>query len=345
MEKSVVSDALDKQKVVVEMIRLLVDEFNCNHQADISQEVGSSAQQTIFSREGEQRQISQFLVDNMNSRRSGLMYLCGHPGTGKTSSLNLVLSKIRKNNNSLLSNNHQLYMYNAMTYSDVKSFALTLHQDLTQGLTGQEVKKLGRSQVDDEDISQLIAKTLAKSSNSQRDEFGNRSKDVHKIIVIDEVDQFVSNEKAFTLLVKAILRGSKSANTNTSIVGIANSVDLPFKKKHSAIAMRDCQLLFTPYSIDQLTDILEQKINSKVPQLPMKMKTKQIISMFVNLVDDLAFEFIAKKVAKLNGDIRVAFDMMKAALSTLADSVSTAKIMPPDNEIRVTYQLLLKIYE
>ena len=28
--------------------------------------------------------------------------------------------------------------------------------------------------------------------------------------------------------------------TNTSIIGIANQVDLPFKKKHSAIAMRDC---------------------------------------------------------------------------------------------------------
>jgi hypothetical protein len=28
--------------------------------------------------------------------------------------------------------------------------------------------------------------------------------------------------------------------TQTSIIGIANSVDLPFRKKHSAIAMRDC---------------------------------------------------------------------------------------------------------
>lgn len=39
-------------------------------------------------------------------------------------------------------------------------------------------------------------------------------------------------------------------------MGIANSVDLPFRKKHSAIAMRDCQLLFTPYSTDQLIDIM-----------------------------------------------------------------------------------------
>ena len=61
----------------------------------------------------------------------------------------------------------------------------------------------------------------------------------HKVIVIDEVDCFSHQEKAFTLLVKHVLKG-KAGNTRTSIVGIANSVDLPFRKKHSAIAMRDC---------------------------------------------------------------------------------------------------------
>ena len=59
--------------------------------------------------------------------------------------------------------------------------------------------------------------------------------DLHKILVIDEIDTFQSNEKSFLTLVKAILK----THTNTSIVGIANSVDLPFKKKNSAIAMRD----------------------------------------------------------------------------------------------------------
>lgn len=62
----------------------------------------------------------------------------------------------------------------------------------------------------------------------------------HKIIVIDEVDQFNSSERGFTTLVKAVLTSTKKNACNTSIMGIANSVDLPFKKKHSAIAMRDC---------------------------------------------------------------------------------------------------------
>ena len=49
-------------------------------------------------------------------------------------------------------------------------------------------------------------------------------------------------------------------------------MDLPFKKKHSAIAMRDCQLLFEPYSTEQITDILESKVNSRYAQLPGQMR-------------------------------------------------------------------------
>jgi len=36
-------------------------------------------------------------------------------------------------------------MYNAMTYSDVKSFALTLHADVTERFTGKETSRLSRS--------------------------------------------------------------------------------------------------------------------------------------------------------------------------------------------------------
>lgn len=69
------------------MLRILTDEFNCKHQADLG-----SKQQVIYSREEELAQIGNFLKGNMNENKSGLMYLCGHPGTGKTSALNLVLS-------------------------------------------------------------------------------------------------------------------------------------------------------------------------------------------------------------------------------------------------------------
>lgn len=53
----------------------------------------------------------------MTTKKAGLMYLCGHPGTGKTSLLNLVLSEMKNKNKNL-----EIFLYNAMTYNDVKSF-------------------------------------------------------------------------------------------------------------------------------------------------------------------------------------------------------------------------------
>jgi len=55
------------------------------------------------------------------------MYLCGHPGTGKTSLLNQVIAKLSNKEESA---QFELYLYNAMTYNDVKSFGITLHADI-----------------------------------------------------------------------------------------------------------------------------------------------------------------------------------------------------------------------
>lgn len=153
------------------------------------------------------------------------MYLCGHPGTGKTSLLNQVIAQLRKDEDY---NDFQLFMYNAMTYHDVRSFAITLEAELLEKFTGKETFRRSRTSVDDDLISEIVAKILSTKTKQ------------HTILVIDEVDQFNSNEKAFTTLIKTLLTNSKSINTNCSIVGIANAVDLPFRKKHSAIAMRDC---------------------------------------------------------------------------------------------------------
>ena len=57
------------------------------------------------------------------------MYLCGHPGTGKTSLLNQVIAKLKKDEEVA---QFELYQYNAMSYSHVKSFGITLHADIME---------------------------------------------------------------------------------------------------------------------------------------------------------------------------------------------------------------------
>mmetsp|Transcript_29725 Transcript_29725/g.22057 ORF Transcript_29725/g.22057 Transcript_29725/m.22057 type:complete len:153 (+) Transcript_29725:644-1102(+) len=150
---------------------------------------------------------------------------------------------------------------------------------------------------------------------------------VHKVIVIDEVDTFQAQEKMFLTLMKALLKQP----TNTSIVGIANSVDLPFKKKTSAIALRDAQLLFEPYTTDEIVSILEEKLNKKYQCFPPHLH--QVKQVFFELVDDKAKEVIARKVAKTNGDIRIAFDILKSALLTLANEIKQSPDDLPSNKL------------
>lgn len=135
-----------------------------------------------------------------------------------------------------------------------------------------------------------------------------------KIIVIDEIDAFEAHEKGFLALTKAILE----SKTNTILIGIANSVDLPFKKKHSAIALRDQQLLFEPYTEEQIVSIIEQKINLQHQNMSERMKKNPTIrNLFFDIIDDSAKELIAKRVSRMNGDLRVAFDIIKSCFLSL----------------------------
>ena len=117
--------------------------------------------------------------------------------------------------------------------------------------------------------------------------------------------------------------------------------------------MRDCQLLFEPYSTDQIIEILESKVNCRYAHMPSQVKNSgELKALFFSLIDDLAYTFIAKKVAKQNGDIRVAFDLLKSALELLKKQVQGWQQVDGDDDssfdlskVRVTYQTILDVYE
>lgn len=86
---------------------LLIEEFNCNAET-----------LDIYKRETEKEQIIQYLDSNYTKGKSGLLYLCGHPGTGKTSSLNvLIKTKFQVEYEKLI-----ILKYNAMSFTELSSF-------------------------------------------------------------------------------------------------------------------------------------------------------------------------------------------------------------------------------
>ena len=129
---------------MLRVLRYLTNEFNCNHEADID----SKDQVIIYNRELEHKKINAFLTSNIAKKNSGLMYLCGHPGTGKTSSLNSCLAQLREENNFKF----KPILFNAMDFRDVKNFGIVLYQKLHETFFGSTPTALKRD-LDDEELA------------------------------------------------------------------------------------------------------------------------------------------------------------------------------------------------
>ena len=63
------------------------------------------------------------------------------------------------------------------------------------------------------------------------------------------------------------------------------------------------------------------------------------------MIHERSYTFIAQKVAKMNGDIRVAFDMMKSALTLLSKEIRDDPNVRENNQLKLTYQTIMKIDE
>lgn len=66
-------------------------------------------------------------------------------------------------------------------------------------------------------------------------------------------------------------------------------------------------------------------------------------SIFFNLLNVDALKLIAKKVAKGNGDIRIAFDLMKSTLSKLLLKIQSEGL-PKDEEITIDIDSVLTVF-
>ncbi len=135
-------------------------------------------------------------------------------------------------------------------------------------------------------------------------------------MIIDEIDNLTQFESARSFI--TFLQNILKSDTNTSIIGIANSVDPISKlceagKKERELVQR--KLVFSPYNEQQIRTVISQKrddcwgkceeILGDFPEIREKLE---------GLVTPDALMFIARKVSKMSGDIRVAFDVIKGAL-------------------------------
>ena len=90
------------------------------------QNVFSSRDHLIVGRTDEEQSIRDFIQANIDGDESGLLYVCGHPGQGKTAVINQVLFDYYGDMDSSLGGvNEQIFVlkYNAMRYEKPMQFA------------------------------------------------------------------------------------------------------------------------------------------------------------------------------------------------------------------------------
>ena len=114
-----------------------------------------------------------FLYKNIYKKKSGLLYLCGSPGTGKSSSLNQALNHFTSKPKT--GQGIELFTFNAMTFTSFRQFLINLLQDL-KGTTKKRDTKRFKQDLDSELCTQ-ITKAIQRRK-------------AHKIIVIEEIDCF-----------------------------------------------------------------------------------------------------------------------------------------------------------
>lgn len=126
--------------------------------------------------------ITAFINDNMSKGKAALMYLCGHPGTGKTSTLNYVLSSFVSGDiKANLLSKLEVLMYNAMTFKDVKAFCFQVLDDLAEKESRDHKRgTFKKGEFDDDEVALMVAKALSKTPGQT------------KILVVDEIDAFES---------------------------------------------------------------------------------------------------------------------------------------------------------
>lgn len=229
----------------------------------------SAAPSNLVGRVSEQAEILEFLKNSIGIGKStSSLYICGMPGTGKTATFLYIIDQLK--NLEEFSGKFEFIHVNCMK--------LTKPQEI-YGIVCRET--CGKNKSGHEALDRIY-KYL---------KIGGKKNCF--VILVDEIDALL-NKKQDVLY--NLFNWTNVPNSNFIVVGIANTMDLSDKFIHKVSSrMGNKQLVFAPYSRDQLQDIITKRLRD----------TQAFTS------DSILF--CSAKVASYSGDARRAFQVCKKA--------------------------------
>ncbi|THD21977.1 Origin recognition complex subunit 1 [Fasciola hepatica] len=243
-------------------------------------------------REAEFDDIYTFISGKIMNKTGGCMYISGLPGTGKTASVNAVLTTMSDPAVGGDPTAFQKIVVNGMQVSDPQQVYVQILHQLTGKLTSAKHA-----------CQQLEREFCGASSR------GVPCPNARPIVlVIDELDLLCTRRQ--DVLYNLFDWPARSARGRGRyllvVLAIANTMDLPERLLHPRVASRlgMTRLTFAPYSHQQLVQIVRARLMDTVSAV----------------FQDKAIELAARKVAAVSGDVRRVLDICRRAAEIATSS-------------------------
>ena len=289
---------------------LIVSDFS-----DITEKLSNSI---IYCREKEKQQLLNFIQKD----ETKTMFICGQPGTGKTS---LILELFK---NDLKSSEYSIKIYiNCMSVHSIEDFYLQILKFLLENssiLDNIHDRKNLESYYDILLDKKNIHKKFMQILEIYRNKFVF-------LILLDEVDNFYQKQK--DIIFYEILNIPYLSDTIIKLILISNNseFDKEILPKIENRKIKISRIVFRPYTHIEIYEILKRKL---------------IEINLLSIFHDESLRLISKKLANKMGDLRPAIEIVKNLIleNKMKINLSKEKKVLANNEILITLKdVLIKL--
>lgn len=191
----------------------------------------STAPTCLPCRDEQISELNKFVESHLNNETSGTIYISGPPGTGKTASLNLILS-----NSKILSKCKVI----CINCTSIKS-STTLYSRISEELNIKVAPKTEKKYLSAiEKYVTTCQKTI--------------------LLVLDELDQLESRKQS---VLYTVFEWPSLKNSRIILVGIANALDLTDRvlpRLQAKLKLKPQLLHFPPYTRQQIVEIITERL-------------------------------------------------------------------------------------
>lgn len=280
----------------------------------------SSIPENLTCRDEQYDQIFNFCYDGLNEKTSGVLYVAGVPGTGKTATMKKVLQKLNQLSDSQEIDDFEAVHVNGMTLATPKNIFIAIYKQIFVNPDDMETDEIAHIPT--------VNECKRKISN-----YFNNKLDTHPVTIlfVDELDLLQTRSQD---VLYQIFDWPQKRNSKLLIVSIANTLDLPERLESSRVASRigHSRIVFEPYKRKQLVKV----IKSRIEHLALTHRDPTYHEIF----QDDAIEFIARKITSVTGDARRCLDSCRLAVDFLIDNLEKemVKNLTQEQELALTHK-------